>query len=108
MPRYFVWIRVAPVVLDGTAKHVLAIRTIRAADPHEALAQGMLAVRRELLHDLGSAALRDATFALSEISQPVWYNWRRPHVNFFLEPEEPQPVGSGATTTGAVMPQHPQ
>ena len=88
MARYFIFVRVMPVDLAASPRRILAVRTVRAGSPREALTQGLRRVQTELLNDLGAQALRDATFTVTELSRPPWYNWRRPNSNFVLEPED--------------------
>jgi hypothetical protein len=73
--------------LDGVQKEILAARTIRAVAPHKAIDDAILAVRRELIQDLGVQALSEASCQVDHVAQAGWLNWRRLHSNIILSPE---------------------
>jgi len=90
MPRYLVTINVAPVRFDGEPRAIMCIRSVTAASPEEAVAQTLLAVRRELQSELGQENVRDATYSLSSIGQRLWYQRRKLTTNIvhLYEPSE--------------------
>jgi hypothetical protein len=85
MARYFVWVQVWPINLPEGVRRILAVRTVSASSPTEAAGIGLQQVRTDLVSDLSPEQLSEATFKLSEVSKPAWFNFRRPNTNFVLE-----------------------
>jgi hypothetical protein len=69
VPRFFVWVLVSPVLLDGAQKEILAVRTITAEAPQKAIDDAVVAIRRELIQDLGVQALSEASYQVDHVAR---------------------------------------